>query len=277
MGELGNGTETGSALAVPTSGISDGVLVSAANDHTCVTLSNTTAHCWGSNESGMLGDGTDAQHANTPVAVSGLTGLLGISRNAPSTAHSCVVLADTSAQCWGSNDYGQLGQDTWDLISSNIPVVVLNLSGVTQVSTGGAHSCATLADGTARCWGKNGSGELGDGTNADSYQPVLASGLSGVAAIAAGETHSCAVLSGGAVRCWGGNFDGQLGDDTHQASNVPVTVVGIDSAVDVALGNRHSCALLSNGTVTCWGDNSAGNLGNGTNISSKMPVLVSPW
>jgi hypothetical protein len=225
----------------------------------------------------MLGDGTGTQNSTMPVGVSGLSGILGVGAGAAAAMHSCAVLSDGAAQCWGSNDYGQLGQDTWNLIASNVPVVVTGLEGATQVSVGGAHSCAVLSDGTARCWGKNASGELGNGTNDDSYLPVAVSGLSGIVAISAGRNHTCAVLSDGSVRCWGQNYEGQLGDDTHAGSNIPVTVLGLNTAVGVALGNRHSCALLGDGSAACWGDNGGGALGNGTSDNSKVPVPVAAW
>jgi hypothetical protein len=80
---------------------------------------------------------------------------------------------------------GQLGDGTDGTTSSGFrltPVAVLGLSGVTAIVTGGIHTCALLADTTARCWGYNGSGQLGDGTpavglNPDSVTPVVVAGF----------------------------------------------------------------------------------------------------
>jgi alpha-tubulin suppressor-like RCC1 family protein len=84
---------------------------------------------------------------------------------------------------------------------------------------------AVLEDGTARCWGSNGAGELGDGTAEERANPVVVEGLEGVRAIAAGGSHTCAVLDNGRVYCWGYNYHGQLGDGTELASAEPVEVL----------------------------------------------------
>ena len=70
-----------------------------------------------------------------------------------SGAHTCVVLEDTTVACWGSNQFGQLGDGTTE--DSPTPVPVANLRGVTALSTGWYHTCAVLADGTGSCWGNN--------------------------------------------------------------------------------------------------------------------------
>ncbi|MBU6154767.1 MAG: hypothetical protein KGP28_10735, partial [Bdellovibrionales bacterium] len=77
------------------------------------------------------------------------------------------------------------------------------LTNAIAISAGAYHTCALLSDGTARCWGWNLSGQLGDGTNADRTSPVQVSGLTNAIAISAGESHTCAVLSDGMPRCWG--------------------------------------------------------------------------
>src|SRR3990170_7240913 len=64
--------------------------------------------------------------------------------------------------------------------ATTLPVIV-------AVGAGGDHSCAITSAGGARCWGRNGSGQLGDGSKSNSPLPVDVLGLaSGVAAIAPG-------------------------------------------------------------------------------------------
>ena len=76
--------------------------------------------------------------------------------------HSCALLGDGSARCWGQNDYGQLGNGSQ--MNSGAPVGVFSLPPSTAIAAGGRHSCARLADATVQCWGGNDVGELGDGT-----------------------------------------------------------------------------------------------------------------
>jgi len=175
-------------------------------------------------------------------------------------------------QCWGANDYGQLGNGT--ATESHTPVTASGIRTDTKLGAGNSHSCALLYDGTVQCWGWNGNGQLGNGSTTDSFTPVDVSGLSGVSSLAVGNEHSCARLSNGTVQCWGLNSDGQLGDGDRIDSSTPVTVSGITTAVAVAAGGSHSCALLADGTVQCWGLNDNGQLGNGRLVSALVPDTV---
>jgi alpha-tubulin suppressor-like RCC1 family protein len=186
---------------------------------------------------------------------------------------TCALLAGDSVDCWGNDEFGQLGDGT--TTSSATPVPVSGLGNVIQVSAGGFHTCALLAGGTVECWGDNKFGQLGDGTTTGSLTPVAVSGLAGVTTISAGLIHTCALLAGGSVDCWGDNGFGQLGDGTMTSSSTPVAVSGLANAVRISGGSSHACALLATGTVECWGENGFGQLGDGTKTKSSTPVPVS--
>ena len=76
--------------------------------HSCALLADGTERCWGQNDAGQLGNGSEL-NSGTPVGVFSLP---------PSTAiaaggrHSCARLADGTVQCWGGNDVGELGDGT---------------------------------------------------------------------------------------------------------------------------------------------------------------------
>jgi alpha-tubulin suppressor-like RCC1 family protein len=102
-----------------------------------------------------------------PVVVPGLSNVLSISAG---EHHTCAVLDNGTACCWGRNTQGQLGDGT--RTNSRVPVVVLGLTNVRSFSTGVSHTCAVLVDGTARCWGRNLYGQLGDGTTTQRTTPI---------------------------------------------------------------------------------------------------------
>jgi alpha-tubulin suppressor-like RCC1 family protein len=145
----------------------------------------------------------------------------------------------------------------------------------TEISAAGDHACALLSDGTAKCWGANGHGQLGTGTRSRSLTARSVQGLTDAKAISTGWGASCALIAGGTVECWGDNSHGQLGDGTRTSRLTPVPVGGLGEAVAVAVAGWNACALLADHTVRCWGDNTLGGLGNGTRTSSPTPVPVS--
>jgi alpha-tubulin suppressor-like RCC1 family protein len=229
--------------------------------------------CWGANDSGQLGDGTELSNMNTPVAVAGVR--TEVSAIAAGGRHTCALTSAGSVICWGNNDAGQLGDGT--MVKKNTPVEVVGLTdSVRAITAGGAHTCALATTGGVKCWGANDSGQLGNGTEANASLPVDVFSLTdGIIAIEAGGHHTCALTSSGAVKCWGENEDGQLGDGSTVDKNTPVDVMGLARGVRaIAAGGYHTCAVTSTGRVLCWGDNSQGQLGNGAEADKTGPSAV---
>ena len=116
-----------------------------------------------------------------------------------------------------------------------MPVTVVGLDNVVDVTVGRYHSCAVLSDGRVKCWGNNFKGALGNGTtNAflepeTSSVPLTVTGIDNAVAVEAGGRHTCAVLSDDSAKCWGDNRFGQLGtiERFRKTSNFPIDVVGL--------------------------------------------------
>src|SRR5258708_6580006 len=124
---------------------------------------------------------------------------------------------------------------------------------------GGEHTLSVKSDGTARAWGNNWAGQLGDGgVEASSTTPKAVVGLTNVAAMAAGANHSLALTSDGTVWAWGYNADGELGDGTTLSRNTPEQVAGLHNVVAVAGGNGYSMAAEADATLWAWGYNGDG-------------------
>jgi hypothetical protein len=223
--------------------------------------------------------------------------LTGVSAISAGSSHVLALLSGGAVAAWGANGSGQLGDGITNgpgecgatpTACATSPVAVLNvggtgqLTGVSAIAAGGAHSLALLAGGSVLAWGDNDDGQLGDGAGPAggsvpplSSTPVAVSGiggsgtLSGVSAIAAGGAHSLALLPGsppqnGIVVAWGDGVDGQLGDGSASSSAYPVQVTGLTNVVAIGATANDSYALEGNGTLWAWGDDSDGQLGDGS-------------
>jgi alpha-tubulin suppressor-like RCC1 family protein len=272
-GQLGNGTITDRRLAAPVVGLEHrAVGIAAGEQHACAVMSSGRVRCWGSNTYGQLGDDT-IMDRYTPVQVKGLAS--DVIDMAAGTAHTCALTSSGGVLCWGLNGSGELGDGT--TTDHHTPVPVLGLgSGVIDIASGNYHTCALTSSGGVWCWGSNISGQLGDGTTTHRSEPVSVLGLAtGVAAIGGGQSYTCAAMSPGGARCWGRNSSGQLGDGTKTNRSSPVPVLELANRVThVAGGEHHTCALKASGGVVCWGWNGYGALGDGTNTDSPTPVQV---
>jgi alpha-tubulin suppressor-like RCC1 family protein len=251
---------------------------SPAYGHGCAVIDTGVVKCWGGNDFGRLGDGTTIDRTS-PVDVVGLGGPAVYV--ATGAAHSCALIAGGAVKCWGANNHGELGDGTFS--NSMTPVNVSGLaSDVFWIAAGEDHTCAVLVGGAVKCWGRNQSGQLGDGTTTNRNTPVNVSGLaSDVLWVAAGWAHTCALRlrdslpTGGSITCWGDNSFGQLGDGTTTNRSTPADVAGLASdAVWVALGRNHTCAVIDTTGVQCWGRNHGGQLGDGTTTDRSTPSGV---
>jgi alpha-tubulin suppressor-like RCC1 family protein len=271
-GQLGDNQTYLRALPTDVAGLASGVAaISTGSQHSCAVTDAGAALCWGENE-GRLGDGT-ATSRYTPTGVWDMGS--GVAAIANGEEHSCALTSAGGLKCWGTNWSGAVGDGTSDPRETPTPVFGLE-SGVSAITTGGAHSCALTSAGGLKCWGYNAWGQLGDGSTSERSTAVDVSDLaSGVAAVAAGSNHTCAVTVGGGARCWGYNVYGQLGDGTTTTHPTAVEVDGLDSGVAaIAAGALHSCALTTAGAAVCWGRNEAGQLGTGSDIDSHTAVGV---
>ncbi|WP_157069413.1 MopE-related protein [Sandaracinus amylolyticus] len=234
------------------------------DDEACA-LEGTAAYCWGANDEGQLGDGTTAPRPGA-VAVSGGFAFeqLGVG---PSS--SCGVRSDGALLCWGSG--ASLGEPEGpDRLGPSTPMP--GTSDVVEASLRYSNGCLRLRNGRVRCWGNNGSGQLGAGAVGRSDTPIDVIGIDDAVAVDTGGSFACARRRDGTVWCWGA--PSQLGrgptvGDTH----VPGPVMGLSGVRQLDLGSLHACALLATGEVRCWGSGSGG-LIDGTISTASAPRTV---
>ena len=88
-----------------------------------------------------------------------------------------------------------------------------------SMAAGGSHTCVAMKSGGVRCWGANGSGQLGDGATLDHLFATDVTGLGAAAiSVVAGATHTCALLADHTVKCWGSNLHGEIGNASVAAA-----------------------------------------------------------
>ena len=254
-------------------GLGSGVAsITAGSLHSCALTTAGGVKCWGANFFEQLGDNSNTQRL-TPVDVSGLgSGMAAISAG---ELHTCALTTAGGIKCWGSNDYGELGDNS--TAHRLTPVDVSGLgSGMAAISVSEQHTCALTTSGGVKCWGDNSRNQLGDNSSVPRFTPGDVAGLgSGVAAIAPGTFHTCAITTGGGVKCWGRNDLGALGNNSVMPVLAPVDVSGLASGVAaITAGDYHSCALTTTGTVRCWGSNTNGQLGDNSTTLRLTPVAV---
>lgn len=145
---------------------------------------------------------------------------------------------------------------------------------VTALATGAEHSCALLADGIVKCWGRNNASQLGSAIVDYSASPVAVPGVANAKAISAAGQHSCAVLSDGSMQCWGTYGEGAAA--VMFAS--PIVIGGIAGAMSVASARDTDCALLSDGTVMCFNPVPAPiPVPIGTSLTATIPSELVEW
>lgn len=270
VGQLGNGNTSESHLPVDVTGLSNVLAIGTGAAHTCAKT-NSDVKCWGWNLYGQLGNNSTT-NSSTAVDVSGLGS--DIKAIGAGAEHSCALNNSGALRCWGSNRYGQLGNNSE--ANSSIPVNIGALGNNVKAISLNYHNCAVMTTGTVNCWGWNSSGQLGNDTPGNSRKPVDVSGLtSGSKGISVGYSHTCALTAINGAKCWGWNVYGQLGDGSVLDRKTAVDVNGLTTGVSaVSAGHAHTCALLATSGVQCWGDNSFGQLGNSDTIQNNLPVAV---
>lgn len=269
--------------------------------HTCATMTDGTAWCWGENNNGQLGTAQPGLIASSlPVPLRSSAGLMtDLAEVRPGALSTCARKLDGTVVCWGSNLFGELGGaiPPGPDVRSLEPVPVLTADGplanVTALSMGYFHGCALVAKpGTAEaiwCWGVNNYAQLGDGTSSVRTHAVQVAALPAgdIVQVAAGGDHTCAIVktTTNHAYCWGRTANGRLGNNvlTDGMQLAPTLVLWRQNSITspmpdvnrIAIGTRYTCAIKQpNGEFYCWGLNTNGALGDGSVVERPIATKV---
>jgi len=195
------------------------------------------------------------------------------------TMHACDIASGGIVWCWGLNGAeGRLGSALLGETSmSSVPTKLPGNLRFAQLSTYGRHTCGITLDGKAYCWGYNGWGALGSGSDAaQSSTPMAVAGNIAFRSISAGSDHTCGVSTTNQAYCWGNNSWRQLGTGGSGFSGAPVLVAGSLAFAKVTAGTGFTCGITTGGATYCWGANSIGQVGDGGKISYGNAFVALP-
>lgn len=276
-GQLGDGTTATPRITptVPLAGITDMAAFAFSGLSTVSLKNDGTVWAWGSNTFG-LGTGSTEQNILEPAQVKGPGGE-GYLDNVKAIANYNAILAlkeDGAVWGWGSNRWGQLGDDPSTTSTIPYPVQIEGLSDVSAISVAPTHCLARKKDGTVWSWGNGQFGQLGRDVEKPyiSYTPSRVEGLDDVVAIDSGMSFSLVLKKDGTVWGWGKNSNGLLPDETAQQTATPTQISGLSNIIEIAAGMNHYLALERDGTLWGWGYNDKGQLGTGEALSTDAPI-----
>jgi alpha-tubulin suppressor-like RCC1 family protein len=232
---------------------------------TCALKVDGSVWTWG--YGGSYGQ---VQNSSSPVIVVGNHSFIKIAAN--TGFHVIGLKSNGSAWVWGSNVYGELGDNTKQ--NRDSPVTVVGNHSFVQIVASQWLSAALKADGAAWTWGYNVDGQLGNNDTQNSSSPVLVVGNHSFIQICAQYETMCALKADGSAWAWGYGNNGELGNNAHSKESSPVSVVGNHSFIKIVAGYNHFMALKADGSVWTWGVGGNGALGDNTVAVRSSPVLV---
>ena len=228
--------------------LDDAVEVTVAASRGCARRVSGSVACWDLNrfmlaspidvrDAAQVSSGvmfTCIRHTTGAVSCSGANNdvlpdqvaITAVDEIAAGATHVCARKGGT-VWCWGTNEFGQLGDGT--KISRATPARVAGIEDAVALSNGTAdHTCAIRRSGQVACWGRNGSSQqaldvVPGGLEKSRFRtlPTDVPHLDDIRAVTVSMYESCAQRKSGEVVCWPSLINPQT---DLRGSDGPVTV-----------------------------------------------------
>ena len=235
----------------------------------CGLTAAREAWCWGRDNLGGLGDGTQGSPDVRHYAVAVSTSLSWQVVDPSGEDFTCGLTTGGVPYCWGWEGYASPS-----LFISTVPVPVGGTHVFSSLVTSFAAACALDATGQAWCWGAGISGSLGfDTLPLTVFQPVPMKPALKFTQLSAGLNTICGLAAAGDAYCWGDNWYRSAAEpkDCYRSCPAPVLVSGGHHFVAISSGGRITCGLTAGGAAWCWGTTT---LGLDSTVVSDRPFRV---
>lgn len=219
FGQLGDNSTTNRTSGVSVSSLTDATQVAAGGFHSVALRANASGQlkAWGKGGDGQLGNNSTSDSL-TPTDMKDTLGVVFTGAGFVAAGINFTTVTTTGGKVWdtGQDGRGQLGKGCSG--STTGLVKIGSFSGVTKAVPGptAEHVVSLQSDSSARGWGRNDNGQVGDGTTTDQCSPVtvvdsMNAAVTGFTSISGGGLHSLGLKSDGTVWSWGNNTYCQLG------------------------------------------------------------------
>lgn len=274
-------------------------------DHNCMLFVSGELKCWGSNYYAQLGYEDTNNRGDNWDEMGYLLPQVNVGTDEVIIAlsvggyHTCVKLDTAKAKCFGSNVYGQIGQDFYNYrgaeMGDTLPYINFGSDlNLTSINAGHDHTCALFTNGLIKCFGRNDYGQLGLGNTLPrglepntmgDFLPFIDLGTSETVAnifTSSVADYTCVVLQSLKVKCFGWSYLGDnlpkinkyYGDDPNEMGNALPFFPIPNLQISLAMGVTHTCIISNNNFYYCWGLNNYGQFGEHVSYSKVQPLSI---
>ena len=252
--------------------------VSVGASNSCVVTTSNAVRCWGTNTYGQLGTAvTIGQATHIPTAINNLSGTF--TSVSVGDFGVCAMKSDRSIHCWGSDLWGQRGNDATQTADNAAPTQISSANTAAALISGPNSNCmiAELSSGVL-CWGQNEnnylrtqSGNIMTVSLATAAPFQVNSSNVSARGFSIGSNFACLLKNSDASIVCGGTNSLPVIGTTGQVSHAPSGT----GFLMVTTGTSHACAIRSDRRLVCWGHNAYGKVGIGSVTTSATATVIS--